>query len=320
MQSFKTVEANRACPISGTNEALEVYAVDRHGKDLRNVINKASGLIYVDPVPFKNTEAFYKTEYRKSYKGVLTPKPKHIYRAGKNALKRLKLLEPFLKPEAKILDAGSSSGEFVYLSAKRGYISSGLEANIPYAEFSKQALGIEVTNTAFSEFSSEKTYDCITLFHVLEHLEHPKRDLLHLSENLKVGGIIAIEVPNIAYHKMALKHKWHPGHLYSYTPATLAALLQSLGFEIVQCEKVDKDANVFGVFKKRSSTPAPVPQSIEAVLAEQLAAKLSSDNTAYYLNIFNYLKPFPKLYKNLLEKRATASKSPKEILDSLIVQ
>ena len=317
MQSFKTVEANRPCPISGTNEALEVYAVDRHGKDLRNVINKASGLIYVDPVPFKNTEAFYRTEYRKSYKGVLTPKPKHIYRAGKNALKRLKLLEPILKPEARILDAGSSSGEFVYLSAKKGYISSGLEANVPYAEFSKQALGIEVTNNAFSEFSTETTYDCITLFHVLEHLEHPKRDLLHLSKNLQVGGIIAIEVPNIAYHKMALKHKWHPGHLYSYTPATLAALLQSLGFEIVQCEKVDKDANVFGVFKKNQNPkPVSLPQEIQA---RAHVERLRKDNFIYYCNLLTYIKPIPKLIKNFQEKCAANRKSPIEILDSLVI-
>ena len=45
-----------------------------------------SGLIYVDPVPFKNTEEFYKTDYRKSYKGVHSPKPKHVYRAGNVAL------------------------------------------------------------------------------------------------------------------------------------------------------------------------------------------------------------------------------------------
>ena len=320
MPSLKNIVASRPYPISGTKEALEVYAVDRHGKELRNVINKASGLIYVDPVPFENTEAFYKTEYRKSYKGIHTPKPKHIYRAGKNALKRLKAIESILEPNSKILDAGCSSGEFVYLAKARGFDPKGLEANISYSDFAKQALGIDVTNAAFSEFSSETTFDCITLFHVLEHLEHPKRDLLHLASHLREGGHIVIEVPNIVYKDMALKHKWHPGHLYSYTTQSLAALFELMGFEVVECKRVDKNANVFGIFKKTSSTPAPVTQSRETVIAEQLTVQLRSDNTAYYLNIFNYLKPFPKLYKNLLEKRAAANKSPKEILDSLIVQ
>ena len=51
-----------------------------------------SGLIYVDPVPFENTEEFYKTDYRKSYKGVHSPKPKHVYRAAKIAQQRLSSL------------------------------------------------------------------------------------------------------------------------------------------------------------------------------------------------------------------------------------
>ena len=77
-------------------------------------MNLKSGLI-VDPVPFENTELFYQNDYRKSYKGVHQPKPKHVYRAGKVALARYERLKKLLQKLAKCLDAGSSSGEFVYL-------------------------------------------------------------------------------------------------------------------------------------------------------------------------------------------------------------
>ena len=173
-------------------------------------MNLKSGLIYVDPVPFENTELFYQNDYRKSYKGVHQPKPKHVYRAGKVALARYERLKILLPKTAKCLDAGSSSGEFVYLLQSRGHLSQGVEANIPYAEYSKAELEIPVSVSPFSEFSTDEKFDLITMFHVLEHLEHPIRDLTHLKKFLKPNGYIVIEVPNILYPDMAFSHKWHP--------------------------------------------------------------------------------------------------------------
>ena len=119
--SSKLVNASRGCPISGSTDAVLVSSKDRHGKPLRNIMCQKSGLIYVDPVPFENTEEFYQTEYRKSYKGVHRPKPKHVYRAGKIALERYSRLSDLLPPSANCLDAGSSSGEFVYLLKSRSH-------------------------------------------------------------------------------------------------------------------------------------------------------------------------------------------------------
>ena len=73
MLSAEKIHASRSCPISGSNDVIIVSSKDRHGESLRNVLCKESGLIYVDPVPFENTEEFYQTEYRKSYKGVHEP-------------------------------------------------------------------------------------------------------------------------------------------------------------------------------------------------------------------------------------------------------
>ena len=78
----KKIKVSRPCPISGNSDAHEVCLEDRHGKSLRNIISADSGLFYVDPVTFQNTEEFHKTEYRKSYKGVHQPKPKHVYLAN----------------------------------------------------------------------------------------------------------------------------------------------------------------------------------------------------------------------------------------------
>ena len=121
MPTLEEVKSNRPCQISDSLDSFLVCELDRHGKYLRNVINKESGLIFVDPVPFENTEDFYKQDYRKTYKGVEQPKNKHIYRAGRVALGAIRKLKKFLNKNSVVLDAGSSSGEFIYLLKKRGY-------------------------------------------------------------------------------------------------------------------------------------------------------------------------------------------------------
>ena len=74
MSSAEKIHASRPCPISGSNDAIIVSSKDRHGESLRNVLREESGLIYVDPVPFENTEARQNTG---SPQGVHESKSKH---------------------------------------------------------------------------------------------------------------------------------------------------------------------------------------------------------------------------------------------------
>ena len=309
------IQATRACPISDSKDAYEICSRDRHGKALRNIISANSGLIYVDPVPFENTEEFYKTDYRKSYKGVLNPKPKHIYRAGKVAMHRFSRLSKYLSKGAQCLDAGSSSGEFVYLLEKKGFDVQGVEANIPYAEYSKAELGIDVSISPFSEFQSEDRFDLITMFHVLEHLENPVRDLSYLGGFLKPGGKLVIEVPNILYPDMAFPHKWHPGHLFSFTEKTLSLLFAKAGFKTISCAPIGDGGNLWGIFQFDPSSDTlclPIPTPFNSVFEE-----LSRGRVWYYLRLWNYLKFIPKGLSQILEKISAGGNHGREILDKI---
>jgi 2-polyprenyl-3-methyl-5-hydroxy-6-metoxy-1,4-benzoquinol methylase len=267
----------------------------------------------VDPVPFENTEQFYKTEYRKSYKGVHQPKPKHVYRAGNVALQRFSQLSELLPKGARCLDAGSSSGEFVYLLRKRGFDACGVEANLPYAEYSQKELGVPVSISPFSEYESDEKFDLITMFHVLEHLENPVRDLSCLAGFLKPGGKLVIEVPNILYPNMAFSHKWHPGHLFSFTDQTLSMLLEKSGFKVITCEPIGDNGNLWGIFEPTKRREPEVQPS----LALRNFDELENGRRKYFLNFQNYFKFIPKMLNQLVEKKATNAKMGKEILDEL---
>ena len=311
------IKASRACPISGSFDAFEVAQKDRHGKPLRNIISLESGLIYVDPVPFENTEEFYKTEYRKSYKGVHRPKPKHVYRAGKIAMERYSRLSQYLTNEANCLDAGSSSGEFVYFLNKRGFRAQGAEANLPYAEYSESELDLSITKSPFSEFKTEEKFDLITMFHVLEHLENPVRDLCHLGQFLKPGGKLAIEVPNILYPNMAFSHKWHPGHLFSYTDQTLSLLLRKAGFQAISCSPICDGGNLWGIFEKSDQLKTCDSATFVTSIAVQVLNQLQKAKWTYRINAGNYFKFIPKMIYQVKEIKSSKGKGGKAILDEL---
>lgn len=314
MPAPKAITTTRPCPISGSSSALIVAERDRHGKELRNVISTESGLIFVDPVPFNDTEKFYRDDYRLSYKGVDEPRKKHIYRAGVAALRRLNRLIKYLPQKSRILDVGSSSGELLYLLKNRGYDCEGLEVNRGYAEFAHQELNIEATVTPVSQFATEKTYDVITMIHVLEHFENPLEEINHLAQFLGEKGTFIIEVPNVLSSSQRFLSKWHRGHLFSYSADTLAALFQKCGFEALQCAPVRDGGNLLGIFQKSSSplSPTPIKES-----AEQILAALYTQRSRYYFRPRTWAKGCAKPFRNLYESFISRGKSARQILDSL---
>ena len=313
----KKIVATRPCPITGSKDSVVISSKDRHGKPLSNIMSIESGLIYVDPVPFKNTEEFYKTDYRKSYKGVHCPKPKHIYRAAKIAQQRLSRLVDLIPLSARCLDAGSSSGEFVYLLRSKGFLAEGVEANMPYAEYSQAELKIPVTISPFSQFQPEQKFDLITMFHVLEHLENPVLNLAHLLQFLNPDGHFIIEVPNITYADMAFSHKWHPGHLFSFSATTLSMLMEKAGFETVSCSPIGDGGNLWGVFKTSDQKKVLSSKLSKSASVELTFKELNKGKILYHLRFWNYFKFMSKIFSNIREKLKTRAKNGREILDEI---
>ena len=144
---------------------------------------------------------------------------------------------------------------------------------MPYAEYSQAELKIPVTISPFSQFQPEQKFDLITMFHVLEHLENPVLDLAHLGQFLNPGGILSLRCPTLSYADMAFRHKWHPGHLFSFSATTLSMLMEKAGFETVSCSPIGDAGNLWGVFKtsdqkKLLSTKFSKPASVELSFKE----------------------------------------------------
>lgn len=310
-----SVLAERPCPITGGRECEIVATRAREGHELRNVISKDSGLIYVDPLPIEDLSQFYKEDYRKSYKNVVTPKKKHIFRAGGVALDRWERLHEYLPGNTRAVDFGAGGGEWAYLLKSRGVDIFGIEPNAGYGGFAKESYDLNLFLGMYQEADVERgTFEIATLFHVLEHLKDPVIDIRNMSEFLKDGGHFAIEVPDILYAGMHFDHKWHDGHLFGFDIKTLEGVANSAGLHTVKLER--QGGNLFGIFQKRESEevkPVDLTGHYEEALAEMNAGRAK-----YWSFPTTYLKPFQKMARSISEKTAVSSKSAgREILDSL---
>lgn len=82
----------------------------------------------------------------------------------------------------------------------------------------------------------EESFDVVTLFHVLEHLENPKLWLEKIASHVKEGGRLIIEVPNandalltLYKNKAFADFTYWSAHLILYTEETLKRLILSTG-------------------------------------------------------------------------------------------
>ncbi|MDC1046748.1 methyltransferase domain-containing protein [Candidatus Pseudothioglobus singularis] len=133
-------------------------------------------MIQQDPIPPEDAvNEYYSNEYREDYKKTFTPKTKHVYRAGKLALERIKFLKERNILQGSLLDVGAGGGEFTYLSSKLGFTSEGIEPNVGYSNFARKEYGINIQTGHLSDIHQK--FDLITMFHALEHIPNPIKNI-----------------------------------------------------------------------------------------------------------------------------------------------
>jgi SAM-dependent methyltransferase len=309
------VEATRPCPITGERRAEVVAVRDRHGAPLRNVMSVGSGLVYVDPLPVEDLAAFYREDYRVAYKGIATPKPKHVARAGWVSLERHRHSRSVARPGMKTLDVGAGGGENVYLMSRLGCEARGIEPNLGYGGFAKESYGVQVFLGTHQEADFEPgSFDLVSLYQVLEHLADPVEELRSIARFLKAGGLFLIEVPDILFPGMRFAHKWHDGHLFGYDALTLEAVAAAAGLRKRSVTVLP--GNLFGVFEKTEASTLP-GLDLDGHF-EVAKASLAAARRRYWTLPATYLKGPRRIASRLREAGfAKRAGSPRAILDAL---
>lgn len=171
--------------------------------------------------------------------------------------RRLGKIESTKKP-GTLLDVGAGIGQFLALSRDSYREVYGTEVSSTAVEIAKQRYGLDLFHGTLDHLLAYgKSFDNITVFHVLEHVPDPKSMLETCHTLLKPGGILVIAVPNEVASLRGLKRrllnklrKPKTGgilglprltldgsigeiHLSHFSPGVLARLLESTGFSVI---------------------------------------------------------------------------------------
>lgn len=137
----------------------------------------------------------------------------------------------------RLLDLGCGNGAFLVQMQKAGWDVAGLEPDPNAADIGRKAgLDIKVGTLEEDSFPAD-CFDAITMSHVIEHLHDPMMSLRCCHRMLRPGGTLWIATPNLNSigHKTFGCH-WRgleiPRHLVIFTPASLKAALQQIGFQV----------------------------------------------------------------------------------------
>ena len=278
------------------------------------------GLVWSNPRPAEEeVRRYYSSEYRLDYKGHSTPSPRHVARSGRGALNRYRALARYMKRGDRILDAGAGGGEVVYVLRKLGFDASGLEPDEQDARHAREALGVPVA-TGFVQDAAfpAGSFDVVTMYHALEHVEDPSAILSSLRDWIVDQGVLLIEVPNVEAVCIAPGHRFHFAHFYNFNRDALEALGRKAGFEPIQTTTSSDGGNLIGVFRAVSRPQAP---RFDAANGARVARVVKGHTSLkYYCSASPYAGPVNRLRTYLADRRAARGcDTAKQVLDKLIL-
>jgi 2-polyprenyl-3-methyl-5-hydroxy-6-metoxy-1,4-benzoquinol methylase len=318
MKIGSRIEAS-PCRLCRATERQVVATSGRGFVPLTTVVCRGCGLVSHHPVPDPAEVAeFYATRYRVAYKGGWEPRRKHALRALRGALARAGRLAPLLPPGGRVLDVGASSGEFTYVMHRLGFAARGIEPNRGYGDFARRTYGVAIESGGMEAAEvAPGDLDLVTLNHVLEHLADPWEALERIHGWLAPGGVLFVEVPNLAGVRKQAANTFHAAHIWNFTPETLVLLAWQQGFVPVGRESL---AGTSLVFRKRGPADAP-PAGTGPALADRLARQLATRGSmlGYLLSGAPFIRRAARLRRNIDERLVCRRHaSVRDMADALI--
>ena len=164
------------------------------------------------------------------------------------------------------LDFGCAVGAMVKAAQDCGWEAVGYERSRWAGGYGREHLGVEiVTGDGQSDPFEPQSFDLITMWDVVEHLERPREVIRSASRWLKPGGWLAVNTVDGGSWGARLagvqwRHLGPPRHLQYFTRRSLRRLLEEQGFQL----RRQRANGVFLEARTRRVPLGPVGQFVEA--------------------------------------------------------
>ncbi|MCB1345216.1 MAG: methyltransferase domain-containing protein [Rhodobacter sp.] len=294
----------------GSDRAVHATRDAKDGQPLDIAVCATCGMVQLDTVPDDAAlSAFYASEYRAAYRGSAVPKLRNVHKAGGKAAGRLAPVLPLTRRGARLLDIGAGGGEFVFLAQEAGLTARGIDPNGDYVDYARTHLGIDLSRAEVSDLAPSDRFDVITLFHVLEHLAHPRAVFAQIAGLLNDDGLLVIEVPNFGSALLPPRNTFFKAHINYFTEPTL----RMLGSEHFTVDLARSTKDLYMIFRKRAAAAEQdtAPRAEARRIADERFAKRGLPE---YLAQGGGLSVFRKLAQQWATRKAIKGADPRAVL------
>lgn len=140
------------------------------------------------------------------------------------------------QPIGDLLDVGCYTGFFLECARERGWRVAGVEPSRWAAEYARAELGFDVFNGPVERYQTERTFDVVTMWDVLEHVPNPVEVLAILRRLVRPGGMLVFATHNLDTTVARIMGRNFPlfmeMHTVHFNNRTLHLLLDKTGFRL----------------------------------------------------------------------------------------
>jgi len=186
------------------------------------MLNEENEMLVTSPIP-ADLDKYYESEEYQSHHNQKKTFLNFIYNTvKKRSFKKKESIFQNGTTQKSILDIGAGTGDFLEYCRDHKYTITGTEPSDAARKIAKQK-GIELHESL--DQISERKFDVITMWHVLEHIPNLFECLEQLKSMLKEKGKLIVAVPNYkSYDAEYYKEFWAaydvPRHLWHFSQKT----------------------------------------------------------------------------------------------------
>jgi 2-polyprenyl-3-methyl-5-hydroxy-6-metoxy-1,4-benzoquinol methylase len=262
-RKIRKMISHNSCPLCSGNVISHFLTCTDHlvsSKEFELSRCSSCGFIFTSAPPDeKEIGGYYESDNYISHSDsgkALLDKIYHLVRRIMLTGKRMLVKQNIHRPTGKILDLGCGTGYFLDEMKKSGWETTGVEVNKKAREHAVSRFGLEVfPPDAISSLPGDE-YDCITLWHVLEHFHDPFEYFREIKRLLKPGGTVLVALPNSdSFDAIHYKKDWAafdvPRHLWHFNTETLTLFAKKAGFSVTSMKLLPFDVFYISILSEK---------------------------------------------------------------------
>ena len=146
-----------------------------------------------------------------------------------------------------VLDIGCGTGEFVNSCSKNGLTAEGVEPSEKAVKEAKTNYRINISQDISLKQYKDQNFDCVTMWHVLEHVYELEETIINIKRILSKNGFLVLALPNNeswdAEYYNEFWAAWDvPIHLWHFSKKNIVKLLEKNKFKLVSTKAMIFDS------------------------------------------------------------------------------